>query len=79
MYRWAKIVLFRIPLDFGLNFAWSLWSDISKESSQKTEDATIVGFLVRKYKSERGHLSIASKMWILVLVMTILFSSVHQT
>lgn len=33
----AKIVLIRIPLDFGVHFAWSLWADISKESSQKTE------------------------------------------
>lgn len=38
----AKIVLIRIPLDFGVNFAWSLWADISKESSQKTEVCLII-------------------------------------
>ena len=43
------------------------------------QDENIISYLGRKYQSEDGELSIVSKLWMLVLILTIMFASLHQT
>ncbi|OQD74254.1 hypothetical protein PENDEC_c011G02709 [Penicillium decumbens] len=77
---WVKIVLFRIPLHIGFTFARTLWTDISKMAeSPETKDDSLISYLVRAYASPDGHLSVRTRMWIMVLILTFLFASLHQT
>ncbi|KAJ5191780.1 uncharacterized protein N7498_010765 [Penicillium cinerascens] len=77
---WAQIVLFRIPLHIGFTFARTLWTDISDMAkSPRKKDDSLVNYLVRAYASPDGHLSVRTRMWIMVLILTFLFASLHQT
>ncbi|KAM5436428.1 hypothetical protein MferCBS31731_005919 [Microsporum ferrugineum] len=80
IYTWIRIMLIRIPWDFGRKFAGELWADISaKHTPCDTKDETIVEYLIRRYASKNGYVPIASRIWIIVLIITIAFVSVHQT
>ncbi|CRK23187.1 hypothetical protein BN1723_002945 [Verticillium longisporum] len=76
----TKIVLIRLPLDIGLVFARRLWADISsREKHRDPEDETIFSHLVDRYASTSGSVSFLSKLWIMILILTVIFGSVHQT
>ncbi|EFE42642.1 hypothetical protein TRV_02594 [Trichophyton verrucosum HKI 0517] len=75
-----RIMLIRIPWDFGRKFSGELWADISvKYIPRDTKDETIVQYLMRRYAGEDGYVPILSRIWIMVLIITIAFVSVHTT
>ncbi|PHH88708.1 hypothetical protein CDD83_7181 [Cordyceps sp. RAO-2017] len=78
---WVRIVLYRIPVDLGVAFARSLWTDICacEGASHEDKEENIVSFLVRRQAPDDGRLSLGAKLWTMVLVLTVLFASVHQT
>ncbi|KAJ5148695.1 hypothetical protein N7448_000273 [Penicillium atrosanguineum] len=77
---WVKIILFRIPLHIGFTFTRTLWTDISEISkSPGKKDDSLIGYLVQAYASPDGQLSLRTRMWIMVLILTFLFASLHQT
>ncbi|KAG5210798.1 hypothetical protein GTR04_6522 [Trichophyton interdigitale] len=79
-YTWIRIMLIRIPWDFGRKFSGELWADISvKYIPRDTKDETIVQYLMRRYAGEDGYVPILSRIWIMVLIITIAFVSVHTT
>lgn len=43
------------------------------------QDDGLVGYLVHAYASPDGYLSLRTRMWIMVLILTFLFASLHQT
>lgn len=43
------------------------------------QDENVVGYLVNRFARPDGSLSVGSKIWTMVLIVTIIFSSVHQT
>lgn len=49
------------------------------KETDRDKDENVVGYLAHKFASPDGSLSFGSRLWILVLIVTILFSSVHQT
>lgn len=91
----VKVVLFQLPLhlgSFGWDI-WADISDrkadeksevcallhLYKERTDRVKDENVVGYLVGKFARPDGSVSFGSRLWILVLIVTILFSSVHQT
>ncbi|KAK6504513.1 hypothetical protein TWF506_002707 [Arthrobotrys conoides] len=81
IWTWTSVVLFKIPLHFGPKFAWRLWSDIEcrKGSGLDNEDETVVSYLVNRYQTSDGRVSLGSRLWIFVLVLASILGSVHQT
>lgn len=39
----------------------------------------ILSYLARRYATDDGQLPVVSKLWVFVLILTILFASLHQT
>ncbi|KAF3312651.1 hypothetical protein TWF173_007069 [Orbilia oligospora] len=81
LWTWISVVLFKIPLHFGPKFAWRLWSDIKCRTADDSDkdDETVISYLVNRYKSSNGIVSLGSKLWIFVLVLASILGSVHQT
>ncbi|KAK5999078.1 Abscisic acid 8'-hydroxylase 3-like protein [Cladobotryum mycophilum] len=78
--NWAKVILFRFPLHVGPTIARQLWADISRHKDPfKSKEETLVAFLVHRYASADGYVSFDSKLWIIALIVTVIFTSVHQT
>lgn len=50
-----------------------------KQETDHEKDENVVGYLVGKLARPDGSIAFGDKVWILVLIVTILFSSVHQT
>ncbi|KAF3106062.1 hypothetical protein TWF594_004002 [Orbilia oligospora] len=81
LWTWISVVLFKIPLHFGPKFAWRLWSDIKCRTADDSDkdDETVISYLVNRYKTSNGSVSLSSKLWIFVLVLASILGSVHQT
>ncbi|KAF3386554.1 Abscisic acid 8'-hydroxylase 2 [Penicillium rolfsii] len=80
MWIWVRIGIFRLPFNLGWKFAKDLWDDVSnKEIPKMDSNNTLTGFLARRYADKNDHLSLTSRLWIMLLTVTVLFGSVHQT
>ncbi|KAJ5634334.1 hypothetical protein N7528_002176 [Penicillium herquei] len=81
IYTWISVLFFKIPSSLGIPLGGKIWADMSREMdlSCENENENIVAFLARRYATADGQLSLVSKLWMLALIMTILFASLHQT
>ncbi|KAK1143043.1 hypothetical protein N8T08_007107 [Aspergillus melleus] len=85
-YSWTELILFHLIWRFGREMGPTVWTALSKlsnspEDSKDADDtnSTVLAVVARKLASEPGHLSIASKIWAIILSLAFIFASVHQT
>ncbi|OJJ61434.1 hypothetical protein ASPSYDRAFT_87978 [Aspergillus sydowii CBS 593.65] len=82
-FTWIDVVLVRLPFSFGPSLGWTLWKGISKQKEdidfKTNHDESLLSYLRSRYRSADGHLSFTSRLWVMTLILTIFFASVHQT
>ncbi|PYI01506.1 cytochrome P450 [Aspergillus sclerotiicarbonarius CBS 121057] len=85
MATFVKIMLVRILFQFGTTMGLAIWSEMSRVLEHdnlnvvEKEDVSLLVLLVRRYRSRDGALSISSRLWIIALLISAVFASVHQT
>ncbi|KAJ5025779.1 cytochrome P450, partial [Bipolaris maydis] len=74
------VVFIRIPYHIGPRLTRQIWLQISsKRDISDNSNDSLIEYLARRYTTPGSTISLGSRLWIFVLMFTVVFASLHQT